>query len=91
MVEVVGLCVILFIVIYASCSRVYPPVTISARLLCNYKDNIKLTSKCAKGNEEPETAPGRLTGKLPLRVFLQDLNDFSSVFVQSVFSDTIYL
>lgn len=45
MVEVVGLCVILFVVIYASCSRVYPPITISARLLCNYRGNIKMCKR----------------------------------------------
>lgn len=33
----------------------------------------------------------KLTGKLPLGVFLQHLNDFGAVFFQFVFGDAVYL
>lgn len=48
-VEVVGLGVIFFfIVVDAPCPRVYPPITISGRLLRNYRDNIKLHTELQK-------------------------------------------
>lgn len=68
-VEVGGLGVILFIVLYAPSSGVYPPTTLIVSLRINYRDSIKSTSNCANRKEEPETVAGVSPGSFHSEYF----------------------
>lgn len=67
--EVGGLGVILSTVLYAPGSGVYPAITVIVSLLVDYSHSNKLTSNCAKGNEEPETTAGVLPGSFHSEYF----------------------